>query len=106
MGFGKHLDALVAEVDSHLGDRARWSGVEGEVVIHPFDADETARMGGTEIFITGRMIQVHRRWVADPRPNNIVERLDEAGATVETLRVSAPPEIDGDGFWRCVVTAA
>ncbi|MFN7110320.1 MAG: hypothetical protein ACK4M2_01690 [Brevundimonas sp.] len=106
MGFGKHLQDLVAEVDAHLGDRARWSGVDGEVVIHPFDADETARMGGTELFIMGRMIQVHRRWVADPGTNDMVELLDEDGALVETLRVSSPPEIDVDGFWRCVVTAA
>lgn len=106
MGFGKHLSALVAEVDNHLGDRARWSGVEGEVRIHPFDGDETARLGATEIFITGRMIQVHRRWVADPRPNDIVERLDDDGGAVETLRLTAEPEIDGDGYWRCVVTDA
>jgi hypothetical protein len=107
MGFGKHLSALVAEVDSHLGDRARWSGVDGEVRIHAFDADETARLGATEIFLTGRMVQVHQRWVATPRPQDIVERLDdETGETVETLRLTAEPEIDIDGYWRCVVTAA
>lgn len=106
MGFSRHLRVLVAAVDEHLGERALWAGRDGEIVVHLFDADEIARLGSTEIIVAGRMVQVHRRWVPDPRTHDVVQLLDDDGGLVETLKVSAPPECDVDGYWRCVVTAA
>ncbi|MET4683689.1 head-tail joining protein [Brevundimonas faecalis] len=104
MGFGKHMAALVAEVDEHLGDRATWSGVAGEVRVLPAEEDAIARYGDASHVLTARAVEIHERWIALPAEGDQVQILDDdTGAVREILRVIGDPRRNEDGWWLCTV---